>query len=111
MAKKKTSEKVAEAIEEIVEAKADETVKVEDVNAEDIALVDEETVEDESTLSDSVSKLADTITKAVEKKVSEPKAEPTKKPFKLGFWGYLGLALVVKGTVEIVKAITSRPKR
>ena len=42
----------------------------------------------------------------IEKKAATPKQEPAKKPFKLGFWGYLGLVVVVKGAVEITRAVT-----
>lgn len=121
-ARKKTTETV-----ETIEKTFDET---NDVKVEDIALVDEvdeendnitniapEVTEDkiteEDTLSNSFSKLADTIAKAVEKKTNEPKSAPTKKPFKLGLWGYLALVVVVKGAVEITKAVadSKKPRR
>lgn len=118
-ARKKTTETV-----ETIEKTFDET---NDVKVEDIALVDEsddnitsiapelteEELKEEDTLSNSFSKLADTIAKAVEKKTNEPKSTPSKKPFKLGFWGYLALVVVVKGAVEITKAVadSKRPRR
>lgn len=113
-ARKKTTETV-----ETIEKTFDET---NDVKVEDIALVDEvdeenefteNEITEEDTLSNSFSKLADTIAKAVEKKTNEPKSAPTKKPFKLGLWGYLALVVVVKGAVEITKAVadSKRPRR
>lgn len=93
---------------------------------EDIALVDEKTEEktaelndtlekEDDSLNNSFAKLANTIADAVEKKAAAKQQQPetTKKPWKLGFWGYLGLAVIVKGAVEITRAITDakRPRR
>lgn len=124
--KKKTTETT-----EVTEKTFDETTDSK-IN-EDIALIDEDdsdkitsivredytTTEndvkasDDDPITNSFTKLADTIAKAVEKKSAEPKAAPSKKPFKLGLWGYLALVVVVKGAVEITKAVadSKRPRR
>ena len=64
----------------------------------------------------SIDKLIDTITEAVKKSSDAPKAPkttPQKKPFKIGFWGYLTIAAVIKGTVDVARAIADakRPRK
>ena len=120
MAAKKKIE-VTEAANNVVE-EFDEKGIVEEVK-DDIALVDEnEETKDISeikeetpseTLAESAEKLLNTVAEAIKKNSEQPKPEPQKKPFKLGFWGYLGLAVVVKGAVEIARAIadSKRPRR
>ena len=126
MATKKKTTETAEVTEKTFDETTDSKIN------EDIALIDEDdsdkitsivrenctTVEndvkaDEDPLTNTFTKLADTIAKAVEKKTNEPKPAPTKKPFKLGLWGYLALVVVVKGAVEITKAVadSKRPRR
>ena len=92
---------------------------------EDIALIDEsetitenktETFEETTgeTLTNSIDKLVNAITDKINKSNESVKqATPQKKPFKLGFWGYLSLAIVVKGAVEIARAVadSKRPRR
>lgn len=71
-----------------------------------------EEIKKEDSLSDALNKLANAVSESIEKKASK-KVEQTKSRFKLGFWGYLGLAVVVKGAVEIAKAVaeSKRPRR
>ena len=126
MATKKKTTETAEVTEKTFDETTDSKIN------EDIALIDEDdndkitsivredytTTENDTKASDdsittSFTKLADTIAKAVEKKSAEPKTAPSKKPFKLGLWGYLALVVVVKGAVEITKAVadSKRPRR
>ena len=92
---------------------------------EDIALIDESETSTENktatseetageTLTNSIDKLVNAITDKINKSNEAVKqTPPQKKPFKLGFWGYLGLAVVVKGAVEIARAVadSKRPRR
>ena len=61
----------------------------------------------------SIDKLIDTITEAVKKSSDKPKAAPQKKTFKIGFWGYLTIAAVIKGAVDIARAVADakRPRK
>ena len=99
-AKKKVTEVINEVkeIEEPKEEVVNEEVKQEIVN---------------ESLTNSVEKLLNTAAEAIKKSSEQPKPEPQKKPFKLGFWGYLGLVIVVKGAVEIARAVadSKRPRR
>jgi len=77
---------------------------------------DKELNESAERAKNSIDKLIDTITEAVKKSSDAPKAPkttPQKKPFKIGFWGYLTIAAVIKGTVDIARAVADakRPKR
>jgi len=113
-AKKKVTEVVEEVKNNVEEF--DEKGIVEEVK-DDIALVDEndETKEETpgETLSNSIDKLVNAVADKINKDVNTPKPTPEKKPWKLGFWGYLGLAVVVKGAVEIARAIadSKKPRR
>ena len=114
-ARKKTTE-VAEEVKNVVE-EAEEVKNV----VEDAEEVKEETTEEtkeetpSETLSNSLDKLVNAVTDKINKDMNTPKpATPEKKkPGKLGFWGYLGLIVVTKATVEIVKAVadSKRPRK
>ena len=69
----------------------------------------EETVvkSDTEKLKDSVNDLINSVSDAFKKgNINiKPSEQPKKKPFKIGFWGYLTIGVVVKGAVEIAKAI------
>ena len=61
----------------------------------------------EENVEESLSKLVNSITDAVKNvKINKTTEAPAKKPFKIGFWGYLTAGLVIKGVVEIVKAVS-----
>lgn len=118
------------AMKKQIKTKPDEEINVQETTPEiteeikkDIAVIDEPEIksepEVEETQENSIDKtweeLKDTVTKAVKDiYANKAKQEPKeKKPFKLGFWGYLGLAVVVKGAVDITRAIcdTKNPRR
>lgn len=118
-ARKKTTE-VAEEVKNVV----DETEEVKNVveEAEEVKdIPTEETTEETKeetpgeTLSNSLDKLVNAVTDKINKDMNTPKpaAPEKKKPWKLGFWGYLGLIVVTKATVEIVKAVadSKRPRK
>ena len=113
-AKKKVTEVVEEVKNDVKEF--DEKGIVEEVK-DDIALVDENDEAKEETpgetLSNSIDKLVNAVADKINKNVNTPKPAAEKKPWKLGFWGYLGLAVVVKGAVEIARAIadSKKPRR
>ena len=114
-AKKKTTEKVEE-VKNVVE-EFDETGIVEETKDIPVEEVKEETTEETKeetpgeTLTNSLDKLVNAVADKINKDTTTPKpAEPQKKTFKLGFWGYLGLAVVVKGAVEIARAIADSKK-
>ena len=44
----------------------------------------------------------DEATDAIKSNANNPRPEPKKKPFKLGFWGYLAIAVVAKSAASIV---------
>ena len=129
------------AMKKQIKTKPDEEINVQETTPEiteeikkDIAVIDESETKSEpeqveeikenptestTTTENSIDKtweeLKDTVTKAVKdicanKAKQEPKE---KKPFKLEFWGYLGLAVVVKGAVDITRAIcdAKNPRR
>ena len=119
MATKKKTTTETPAVEEVKEeVKKTKAVKEEPVLTdeikEDIAVVDEstETEEKNDDLKKSISKLVDSVSEAVKSAPikQETSTPATKKPFKLGFWGYLGLAVVAKATVEIVRVIANSKK-
>ena len=100
---------IEEAVEQVMENVKDEASKELNFDGvdKDIALIDEgDKIESEPSVNETLNKLANSIANAIEKKAATPKQEPAKKPFKLGFWGYLGLVVVVKGAVEITRAVT-----
>ena len=128
------------AIKKEIKTKPDKEINVQETIPEiteeikkDIAVIDEPEIKSEpeveetqeipaepvTTTENSIDKtweeLKDTVTKAVKDIcANRAKQEPKeKKPFKLGFWGYLGLAVVVKGAVDITRAIcdTKNPRR
>lgn len=70
----------------------------------------EETVvkTDTEKLKESVNDLINSVSDVFKKGNINIKTNPQsaqKKPFKIGFWGYLTIGVVVKGAVEIAKAI------
>jgi len=99
---------VVDETEAEIESKTDDTTAAEETVKETIT----EEIKKEDSLSDALNKLANAVSESIEKKASK-KVEQTKSRFKLGFWGYLGLAVVVKGAVEIAKAVaeSKRPRR
>lgn len=114
--KKKTTEKVEEVKNVIEELEETKDIPVEEVKEEITEETTEETKEETpgETLTNSLDKLVNAVADKINKDTTTPKpAEPQKKTFKLGFWGYLGLAVVAKATVEIVRAIadSKRPKK
>lgn len=77
---------------------------------------DKELNESAEKAKDSIDKLIDAITEAVKKSSNAPKASksaPQKKSFKIGFWGYLTIAAVIKGIVDISRAVADakRPRK
>ena len=113
-ARKKTTE-VAEEVKNVVEETKD--IPAEEVKEEITEETTEETTEEikeetpGETLTNSLDKLVNAVADKINKDTTTPKpAEPQKKTFKLGFWGYLGLAVVAKATVEIVRAIADSKK-
>ena len=115
MATKKKTTTETPVTEEVKETKTvkEEPVLTDEIK-EDIAVVDEstETEEKNDELKDSISKLVDSVAEAVKSvpNKQETSTPAAKKPFKLGFWGYLGLAVVAKATVEIVRVIANSKK-
>lgn len=71
---------------------------------------DGDTVKGEKSINDAINELASAVTKAINKKAETPKTEPKKKPFKLGLFGYLGLACVCKTVVEVARAVVDAKK-
>ena len=70
---------------------------------------------DTEKLKDSVNDLINSVSDAFKKGSINIKSseQPKKKPFKIGFWGYLGIAVVAKASVEIAKAYfySKNPRR
>lgn len=101
---------VVDETEAEIEENATEAVIAEKNKTEKETVTEE--IKKEDSLSDALNKLANAVSESIEKKASK-KVEQTKSRFKLGFWGYLGLAVVVKGAVEIAKAVaeSKRPRR
>ena len=62
----------------------------------------EETEEKQNSTTDSIEKLINTVADAIKSNANNPRPEPKKKPFKLGFWGYLAIAVVAKSAASIV---------
>jgi len=102
---------VVDETEAEIEENAAEAVTAEKNETEEKTIALEE-IKKEDSLSDALNKLANAVSESIEKKANK-KVEQTKSRFKLGFWGYLGLAVVVKGAVEIAKAVaeSKRPRR
>lgn len=73
----------------------------------------EETTKTEKSINETINELANAVTKAINKKAEAPAAEPKKKPFKLGLFGYLGLACICKTVVEVARAVadSKKPRR
>lgn len=96
------------AVVDETEAEIEENAEKNETEEETVT----EEIKKEDSLSDALNKLANAVSESIEKKASK-KVEQTKSRFKLGFWGYLGLAVVVKGAVEIAKAVaeSKRPRR
>lgn len=63
---------------------------------------DEETEEKQDSTMASIEKLVNTVADAIKSNANNPRPEPKKKPFKLGFWGYLAIAVVAKSAASIV---------
>lgn len=78
---------------------------------------DKELNESAERAKNSIHKLIDTIITETVKKSSDtpkaPKTTPQKRSFKIGFWGYLTIAAVIKGTVDIARAVADakRPRK
>ena len=78
----------------------------------------EETVvkTDTEKLKESINDLVNSVSDVFKKGNINIKTNPQpaqKKPFKIGFWGYLTIGAIIKGAVEITRAITDarRPRR
>lgn len=109
------TEEVKEDIAVVDETEAEIENKTDDAMAAEETIKEtatEEIKKEDTTITDAINKLANAVSESIEKKANK-KVEQTKSRFKLGFWGYLGLAVVVKGAVEITKAVaeSKRPRR
>ena len=105
-----------EELDNITNIAPEENEETETAETSEASEEDKELNKSAEKAKDSIDKLIDAITEAVKKSSNTPKApktEPKKKPFKIGFWGYLTIAAVVKGVIEVSRAVadTKRPKR